>query len=273
MTALFQGTKTKISLILFRDMKKKLESELISIAHRVLKLTGKEDLNKMQEEVALLYQKISILKFIQEQFNGEIPSNVANDASFFGGLSGDLNNSTTNAVEADEERYINIDNAPSEALMEPAIEKIKDIVAQMPQETTAVDALVDEINADESPSEDLSELSPSLGQLPIFEPLALHTDLASEGEEEPKIETKDPGEDLKTAGLQIGLNDRLAFVNHLFENNNEDYERVISQLNTMDSFDEISDFITNIIKPDYNNWKSKGDYENRLLEIIKKKFN
>ena len=118
MTALFQGTKVKISLILFRDMKKKLESELISIAHRVLKLTGKEDLNKMQEEVALLYQKISILKFIQAQFNGEIPSNVANDAYFFGSLSGDLNNSTTNAVVVDEETYVNIDNEPSEALME-----------------------------------------------------------------------------------------------------------------------------------------------------------
>ena len=44
-------------------MKKKLESELVSIAHRILKLTGKEDLEKMQEEVALLYQKIAILKF------------------------------------------------------------------------------------------------------------------------------------------------------------------------------------------------------------------
>ena len=33
-----------------------------------------------------------------------------------------------------------------------------------------------------------------------------------------------------------------------FENNNEDYDRVISQLSTMDSFEEISDFIENIIK-------------------------
>ena len=46
-------------------MNKKLESELISLAHRVLKLTGKEDLAKMQKEVALLYQKITILKFFQ----------------------------------------------------------------------------------------------------------------------------------------------------------------------------------------------------------------
>ena len=36
-------------------MKKKLESELISIAHRILKLKGKEDVVKMHAEVALLY--------------------------------------------------------------------------------------------------------------------------------------------------------------------------------------------------------------------------
>ena len=46
-------------------MKKKLESELLSIAHRVLKLTGKEDLNKMHNEIALLYQKISIFRFLE----------------------------------------------------------------------------------------------------------------------------------------------------------------------------------------------------------------
>ena len=61
-------------------MKKKLEAELISIAHRVLKLTGREDLNKMQDEVALLYQKISILKFLQTHFNGQIPEEIATNA-------------------------------------------------------------------------------------------------------------------------------------------------------------------------------------------------
>ena len=253
-------------------MKKKLESELISIAHRVLKLTGKEDLNKMHTEISLLYQKISILKFLQTQFNGEIPSNVATDASFFGALDGAFNNTITDAVEIDEKVYVNIDNESGEALVEPAIEKIKDIVAQMPQETTAVDALVDEINTGETSVRGLSELSPTLGQIPIFEPLESQNDLAIKDEQLQKTERNHLSESLKSSGFKIGLNDRLAFVNHLFENHNEDYDRVISQLNTMDSFDEVSDFITNIIKPDYNNWKGKGDYEIRFLEIIKKKF-
>ena len=257
-------------------MKKKLESELISIAHRVLKLTGREDLNKMQDEVALLYQKISILKFLQMHFNGEIPEEVATDASFFNALEGAFNNKVSDTVEIDEKAYVNMDNQSNEPLMEPAAEKIKDIVAQMPQETAAVDALVDDVNSSDVVEEDLSELSPSLGQLPIFEPL----DSDSEPEEAlamddslTAIKKTSLDEKLKKTGFQIGLNDRLAFVNHLFQNNNEDYDRVISQLNTMDSFEEISDFIQNIIKPDYSNWEDKGDYETRFLEILQQKFN
>ena len=37
-------------------MKRKLEADLISIAHRILKLTGKEDVNKLHAEVAELYE-------------------------------------------------------------------------------------------------------------------------------------------------------------------------------------------------------------------------
>ena len=44
-------------------MKKKLESELVSIAHRILKLKGKEDVLKMHTEISQLYEKISVLKF------------------------------------------------------------------------------------------------------------------------------------------------------------------------------------------------------------------
>jgi hypothetical protein len=251
-------------------MKKKLESELISIAHRVLKLTGKEDLSKMQQEVALLYQKISILNFLDDQFNGEIPENIATNASFFDALEGAFNNKITDSVEVDEKVYVNIDNDEEEAIMEPAIEKIKDIVAQMPQETSAVDDLVDEIieSPDKPIEQDLSALSPSYNQLPIFAPV--------EDQEQEELSSDPPqtslNDKLKSTGFQIGLNDRLAYVNHLFENNNEDYDRVMSQLSTMDSFEEVSDFIENIIKPDYNDWEGKEDYETRFLETIAQKF-
>ena len=47
-------------------MKKQLESELISIAHKILKLAGREDLGKMEAEISTLYQKITILKFLED---------------------------------------------------------------------------------------------------------------------------------------------------------------------------------------------------------------
>lgn len=256
-------------------MKKKLESELISIAHRVLKLTGKEDLSKMHEEIAQLYQKIAILKFLEEQFDGDLPEEIDTSASFFDALDGAFNNKVTDSIEVDQKVYVNIDSEEEEAIMEPAIEKIKDIVAQMPQETSAVDDLVDEINEVQAEpiEEDLSALTPSYNQLPIFAPI--EDEVVEQNEPEttspttPKASLNDA---LKGTGFQIGLNDRLAFVNHLFENNNEDYDRVMSQLTTMDSFEEISDFIENIIKPDYNNWEGKEDYEARFLDTISQKF-
>ena len=52
-------------------MKKKLEADLISIAHRILKLKGKEDVTKMHAEAAALYEKLSVLKFANENFEGD----------------------------------------------------------------------------------------------------------------------------------------------------------------------------------------------------------
>ena len=41
----------------------------------------------------------------------------------------------------------------------------------------------------------------------------------------------------------------------------------------MDSLEEITDFVQEVIKPDYGNWEGKEEYEERFLEIIGKKFN
>ncbi|MGV6844571.1 MAG: hypothetical protein ACWA42_00405 [Lutibacter sp.] len=71
--------------------------------------------------------------------------------------------------------------------------------------------------------------------------------------------------------LQIELNDRIAFVNHLFNGSQEDYNRVISQLNSFNSEAEAKHFINKIVKPDYN-WNGKEDVENRLLLLIERKF-
>ena len=64
----------------------------------------------------------------------------------------------------------------------------------------------------------------------------------------------------------------MAFVKSLFENSNEDYERVLSQLSTLDSYEEAENLLDSIIKPDYNNWEGQEEIEVRFLEIIENKF-
>jgi hypothetical protein len=73
-------------------------------------------------------------------------------------------------------------------------------------------------------------------------------------------------------GIDIDLNDRIAFVKHLFGNSSEDYNRVLNQLITFDNFYETRSFIEEMVKPDYNNWKGKDDYAERFMDIIEKKF-
>ena len=73
-------------------------------------------------------------------------------------------------------------------------------------------------------------------------------------------------------GITIGLNDRIAFMKNLFNNSSEDYNRVLSQLMTIDNFAEARKFVQEMIKPDYNNWEGKEEYEQRFMEIVEKRF-
>ncbi len=73
-------------------------------------------------------------------------------------------------------------------------------------------------------------------------------------------------------GLHIDLNDRLAFTKYLFLDNKLEYQRVISQIETFSNFEEVENFILTMIKPEYDNWKGKEDYEKRFLEVLSKLF-
>ena len=125
-------------------MMKKLESELMSIAHKILKLKGKEDVNKMHTEVAALYEKLTVLKFAQENFEDDLPT-IGNNSSFFGMLDTAFNNTVSDTIEVGNKTYIDVDERDEDEIMEPVMEKIKDMVAQMPHETQEVDAVFEAI--------------------------------------------------------------------------------------------------------------------------------
>lgn len=76
---------------------------------------------------------------------------------------------------------------------------------------------------------------------------------------------------LAKGAIQVGLNDRIAFVKHLFNDSQADFNRVLSQLNTLDTYLESMYFIENLVKPDYD-WEDKKPYEERLINLVKKRF-
>jgi len=71
--------------------------------------------------------------------------------------------------------------------------------------------------------------------------------------------------------IQIGLNDRIAFVKSLFGGSQEDFNRVVSQLNSFKTQKEAKKFIHKMVKPDYD-WADKEDIEERFMAIIERKF-
>lgn len=88
----------------------------------------------------------------------------------------------------------------------------------------------------------------------------------AEADQQPSLNDR-----LAKGTVQIGLNDRLAFVKHLFGGNQEDFNRVLSQLNTFERYEEAQQFLDQMVKPDYD-WDDKEEYENRLQEILLKSF-
>lgn len=316
-------------------MKKKLEADLMSIAHRVLQIKNKSDINQLCIETRRLYEKLAILQFVEEHFEGAKPTIgqaeiVEKMKQFFeeNHLSEIKPANVKDKVVAEEIIEVLVEEVVSKEIIEEEIvadeavvdeteEIFEEEIAEAQDEVVELDFHEEEINLDE-PSE--IEESNKMDFLPAFE-----LDIENEIEEPKKPEAVqisfedllggnyddtlfvkvDPIENIPTAiviespkdfqsnsdkmdgtiepkpvslnekmakGLNIDLNDRIAFVKHLFGNSDEDYNRVLNQLITYDNFEEAQNFIDDMVKPDYNSWEGKEDYSQRFIEIIEKKF-
>ena len=298
-------------------MKKKIEADLISIAHRILQLKDHTTLSQLQEETRLLYEKLTILNFSETHFAGPqptigqvravlekepettlspesiTPSSKKNDTKL------------PEASEVKKETDISYQKQPS--VSETIKKQIKTTEHTTPQTTEELtkkelnisitkktseqpigatdekpEFVIDEINA--AISEDLfvpataDEINAILRgetivKSPIAEPKYQKNDIANvTPEATPEPDRPKSLNDKLKININIGLNDRLAFIKHLFEGSSADYNRVLSQLNTLDTATEALDFVQTHIKPDHKNWENKEEYEQRFLQIVSAKF-
>ncbi len=76
----------------------------------------------------------------------------------------------------------------------------------------------------------------------------------------------------KQKKINIGLNDRIAFIKHLFKGDTAAYQTFIDALNAFESYEAALAFINQQIKPQYNGWEGQDEYEFRLLQLLELKF-
>ncbi|WP_051285245.1 hypothetical protein [Aequorivita capsosiphonis] len=275
-------------------MKKKLREQITRLAKQIIEDEKTFKATSAKELVFKLYEKLVVLEYLEKQ------------------LEEDYDDQTEESLDSKSFREENWFTEPEpvpqpenrEDIIEPLMEKIKDIVAQMPEEGERIDELLDEMlprNSDETSVEepvketveepvkkeeapttkyiknDLEEFASSYQQTPEFERKQTELFPESVKVKEPKKTTTESRakslNDSVNKGLNIGLNDRLAFIKHLFEGQVEDYTRVLSQINTMENYEEAQSFIKGKVKPDYNYWMDKEVYSERFMHIIEKRFN
>lgn len=242
-------------------MKKKLEAELMSIAHKILKLKGKEDINALLEETKKVYEKLAVLKFVEEHFGTVQPTIGKSEVV-------DKFEAMANSVMT-ENKEVPESNPNEEDLVSPLMDTIKDMVLEMPDDTPKP------TKHTETLEDILSQVLPEPTFVKKEQDVITEDTISTPPVTPPKpVEPPKPKSlnDRLNKGIHIGLNDRIGFVKHLFDGSDQDYNRVISQLNTTNTFDEAQTFILQMVKPDYNNWTGKEEYETRFLAIVERKF-
>ena len=73
--------------------------------------------------------------------------------------------------------------------------------------------------------------------------------------------------------LKVDVNDRLAFIQKLFDNKSEEYEKVMRKISVIDDWNSTYNFIQNKVKPEYNSWNDNLLVEKRFFNFLKKQFN
>ena len=124
----------------------------------------------------------------------------------------------------------------------PLIETIKDMIPEMP-ETNVSSPFIES---------DLEAIS-----FERKEPINIKND----------DKTEQNVNDLFASEFKIDLNDRLAFIQKLFNNNSKEYAETMSKVILFKNWETIVNFIENEVKPKYNSWNENEILEKRFLDI------
>ena len=217
-------------------MPKKIHQELFRIAKEILEKDKTLDLKKAYDQTLSLLEQLILIKY-SEELSGDLSQEL--DLKF---------DNRIDFIKADDKEITEEDfqKTDSQDLLD-LNNSVKDIVKEPLEKRSH------EVQMDELTTQDLS-----------FEP--------KEKVSTQKEIIKERLNDKFSKGLQIDINDRLAFIKHLFNKSPNEYQRAISQISTFQDWSQAKAFILEMVKPDYDHWKGKELYEERFLKTIENNF-
>lgn len=228
-------------------MKKKLREELRRLSTDIITSRDMKNIGELYEAAKNLYEKLAVLRFIEEKLNHvEVDGSKNVIAAKFEKMANAVLSENSSVPES---------NPHEEDIMIPGIDTIKDMVSEMPGNIPIDEVLAEFLAKPEYMKNDKELFMPQKDITPRKE-----------------IRTKSLNDKGTNKLLKVDLNNRLAFVKHLFNGSTEDYNRVLSQLNTIDSYERSVSFIKNMVKPDYAHWAGKEEYEERFMFLIERRF-
>ena len=216
-------------------MPNKIHQQLKQLAKEILEMEKPYDYQKVYDATLLLFERLILIKNAEgfnKDFWEDLETNFDQAVDFIKGQP---------VAENAAENFNDREELP------PIMDTIKEIVKEIPETKPSVADLFQE-NSKELSFERKEEVP------------------STEKEIQKSLNDK------FSKGLQVDLNDRLAFIKYLFDQNANDYQRAISQIATLQTWEHAQKFILEMIKPDYNQWEGKEQYEIRFLKIVENNF-
>ena len=275
-------------------MKEELEQSLVALATEIIAKQGKLNLIELNRQAHKLAEKITILSFVDKYYQ-DLGANENRKNSMMKKVSNFIDENQEKdifdiKVEATEVQPIAAKGQTKEktsfVAMEPKpVQKQTAKIAQ-PQvevhqpepewavpveqpkrvETSQIDFAIEQPQYTDE--QRILKQSPSLEE---FISQSKHT----------VFDRKETDEDIKPVqslndklgkNVQIGLNDKLAFVQKLFLGSESEYNKVVKHIGELNTMQDAVLYLEQEIKPTYNYWKDKEEYEERFLSLLLKRF-
>ena len=223
-------------------MTEKIKSALLKWAEKVINHQVQWDEEKTHQAIQNLYELSIIQKMLLEQ--------ESLDKNLWEKQQSQLSE-VLKSFSGDPEKEI---VKSEEFEVAPMMETIKNMVTEMPE------------------PEAYEKLFETFEETPSFEPKKKENSVKQSKQEVETIPEIKNINDRFNKTLRIDLNDRLAFIKNLFEGDTASYEKVLSQIVTFESWEEVFNFIDVQVKTEYDNWNKNEEIADRFLAILQKNF-